>query len=387
MNDRRAVLPQLAPTDFHRPVFCLLGLAFDQVDMPTVLMRLGLAVHQRIATVLATPNINHIVAVQRDTAFRDAVTRCDLVVVDGKPLVWMARLLGISTPRVAGSDLFEALMKGDAGPLRVFFFGGPEGIAEAACARLNRDGGPLSGAGWYYPGFGSVAEMTAPDVLTRINATAPDFVVVALGAMKGQQWIERAAPGLTAPLLSHLGAVVNFVAGSVRRAPLAMQNLGLEWLWRIREEPALWRRYANDGWSLGGLCLRSVLPLVLRRLWRALAPVRSSARIDLVLVDVSRKQLTLSGNWLPADLGALRDALTALTASDGAVVIDAQAVGWVDHTFIALLIRLYGHQQRRGQRFLIERPSKAFARQLRWHCADYLLDSFAIERGSIAFQH
>ena len=364
--------PQL-PTDFHRPVFCLLGVAFDIIDMPTALDRLQQAVHDRSRLVLSTPNVNNIVTVQRSADYRDAVAGCELVVPDGMPLVWMARLLGIRTRRIAGSDLFQLLMNGDAGPLRVYFFGAPEGVAKAACERLNRDGGPVSGAGWHYPGFGSVAEMTAPEVLAGINAATPDFVVVALGTAKGQQWITRASAGLTAPLLSHLGAVVNFVAGSVRRAPLAMQNLGLEWLWRIREEPALWRRYASDGWALGGLCLRSVLPLVLRRLWRSLLPVRSSARVDLAVLDASQKRLTLSGNWLPADLGRLREALTALTVTDGAVLIDATSLGWVDHAFIGLLIRLYGHQRKRGQRFLIDQPSAALARQLRWHCAHYLL--------------
>ena len=373
MNDRTSVLPQQLPTDFQRPVFCLLGVAFEIIDMPTVLDRFRQAAHDRSRLVLSTPNVNNIVTVQRNAAYRDAVAGCELVVPDGMPLVWMARWLGIRTRRIAGSDLFQLLMNGEAGALRVFFFGAPEGVAEAACARLNRDGGPVSGAGWHYPGFGSVAEMTAPEVLARINAAAPDFVVVALGTAKGQQWITRASTGLTAPLLSHLGAVVNFVAGSVRRAPLAMQNLGLEWLWRIREEPALWRRYATDGWALGGLCLRSVLPLVLRRLWRGVVPVRSSARVDLAVLDAGQKRLTLSGNWLPADLGRLREALTKLTATDGAVLIDAQALGWVDHTFIGLLIRLYGHQNKRGLRFRIDRPSSAFARQLRWHCADYLL--------------
>ena len=373
MNDRTSVLPQQLPTDFQRPVFCLLGVAFEIIDMPAVLDRFRQAAHDRNRLVLSTPNVNNIVTVQRNAAYRAAVAGCELVVPDGMPLVWMARWLGIRTRRIAGSDLFQLLMNGDAGALRVFFFGAPEGVAEAACARLNRDGGPVSGAGWYYPGFGSVAEMTAPEVLARINAAAPDFVVVALGTAKGQQWIERASTGLTVPLLSHLGAVVNFVAGSVRRAPLAMQNLGLEWLWRIREEPALWRRYATDGWALGGLCLRSLLPLVSRRLWRGLVPVRSSARVDLAVLDAGQKRLTLSGNWLPADLGRLREALTKLTATDGAVLIDAQALGWVDHTFIGLLIRLYGHQNKRGLRFRIDRPSSAFSRQLRWHCADYLL--------------
>ena len=373
MNDRTSVLPQQLPTDFQRPVFCLLGVAFEIIDMPRVLDRMKQAARDRSLLALSTPNVNNIVTVQRNAAYRDAVAGCELVVPDGMPLVWMARWLGIRTRRIAGSDLFQLLMNGEAGPLRVYFFGAPEGVAKTACERLNHDGGPVSGAGWHYPGFGSVAEMTAPEVLARINAAAPDFVVVALGTAKGQQWITCASTGLTAPLLSHLGAVVNFVAGSVRRAPLAMQNLGLEWLWRIREEPALWRRYATDGWALGGLCLRSVLPLVLRRLWRGVVPVRSSARVDLAVLDAGQKRLTLSGNWLPADLGRLREALTKLTATDGAVLIDAQALGWVDHTFIGLLIRLYGHQNKRGLRFRIDRPSSAFARQLRWHCADYLL--------------
>ena len=131
-----------------------------------------------------------------------------------------------------------------------------------------------------------------------------------------------------------------------------MQHLGLEWLWRIREEPALWRRYATDGWALAGLCLRKVLPLVLRRAWHAVVPVRSSARVDVALCDGVSKRLTLSGNWLPADLGQLREALAALTVTDGAVVIDAQAQGWVDQTFIGLLIRLYGPHLTRGQCFV-----------------------------------
>lgn len=378
MNDHTTALPQRPTTDFHRPVFCLMGVAFDIVDMPTVLDRLRQAVDSRSRVVLSTPNVNNIVTVQHNAGYRDAVAGCELVVPDGMPLVWLARLLGIRTRRIAGSDLFQLLMNGEAGPLRVFFFGAPEGVAQTACERLNRDGGPVSGAGWHYPGFGSVAEMTAPDVLERVNATAPDFVVVALGTAKGQQWIERAAASLTAPLLSHLGAVVNFVAGAVRRAPHWMQNVGLEWLWRIREEPALWRRYATDGWALGGLCLRSVLPLASRRLWRMVLPVQSSARVELAVGEAGQKRLVLSGNWLPADLGSLRAALTTLTATDGAVIIDAQSLGWVDHSFVGLLIRLYGHQRQRALRFAIDRPSAAFTRQLRWHCADYLLAPVAV---------
>lgn len=373
--DSQVVGLQRLSTDFQRPVFCLLGLAFDQVDMSTVVDRVGHSARQRIRMVMSTPNVNNIVAIQQDAVFRDAITRCDLVIADGMPLVWIARLLGISTCRVAGSDLFQALMRGEGGPLRVYFFGAAEGMAEAACERLNRDGGPMRGAGWHYPGFGTVAEMAATDVVARINVAQPDFVVVALGTAKGQQWIQRVGPALDAPLISHLGAVVNFVAGSVRRAPMAMQRSGFEWVWRIREEPALWRRYAKDAWALAGLCLRSVLPLTVRRVLRSVLPVHSSAKLELSTVGGCTQQLTLSGNWLPTDLARLRDALTTMTEQNGDVIIDARALGSVDHTFIGLLIRLYGHQHQRALRLVIDRPNAAFARQLRWHCADYLLAS------------
>ena len=179
-------------------MYCLLGIAFVQLDMPEVIAHLGCAVREGNRLVLCTTNVNHVVTVQRDPAYRDAVTCSDLVVPDGMPLVWLARLLGIRIHRVAGSDLFQALMDGTAGPVRAFFFGGPEGAAEAACDRLNRHNGPMRGAGWHFPGFGSVFDMSAPDIVTRINATCPDFVVVSLGASKGQRWIDLAGPGLFA---------------------------------------------------------------------------------------------------------------------------------------------------------------------------------------------
>ena len=374
MSDRTLASPRHLPADFDRPVYCLFGVAFDQVGTSEVLARLGTAVRDRNRIVLSTTNVNHIVMVQRNAAYRDAVTRCELVVPDGMPLVWVARLLGIRTHRVAGSNLFQALMDGAAGTMRVYFFGGPEAAAESACARLHRDDGPIRGAGGHFPGFGSVADMSSPGMTAMINAASPDFVVVALGAAKGQQWIEQAGPALSTPIISHLGAVVNFVAGSVRRAPAWVQNLGLEWLWRIREEPALWRRYAQDGWAYAGLCLRKALPLLVLRLWRVVRPVRSSARLELS-PGGSVHWLALHGNWLPPDLSVLREALKRVTATNAAVVIDAAGLGVVDHTFVALLIRLYGHQHKHGHTFAVENASKAFVRQLRWHGADYLLAS------------
>ena len=119
--------------------------------------------------------------------------------------------------------------------------------------------------GFESPGYGDVESMSSPETIQRINAARADFVVVSLGAQKGQAWIVRNRERLSAPVVSHLGAVVNFVAGEVLRAPRWMQRGGMEWAWRILQEPALARRYAKDGFVLFGLVVREVWLRVRRR--------------------------------------------------------------------------------------------------------------------------
>jgi len=81
------------------------------------------------------------------------------------------------------------------------------------------------------------------------------------GRQKGQAWIEHNRTHITVPIISHLGAVINFVAGKLSRAPVWVQRTGLEWLWRIKEEPSLWRRYASDGLVLLKLLITRVVPM------------------------------------------------------------------------------------------------------------------------------
>lgn len=240
------------------------GLPFDVVDTAGAVERLCAAMRDGQRLFLSTPNLNFLVAAQRDDAFRQSVLESDLSVADGMPVLWLARLQGTPLPeRVAGSTLFEQLRQG-AGqallgrPIKVYFFGGPPGVAEAACAVLNDEAGFMQGVGAHGPGFGTIEEMSTPEVIAAINASGADFLVVALGARKGQAWIMHNRAQLTVPVLSHLGAVVNFVAGTVQRAPLAWQRWGLEWLWRIRQEPALFKRYWGDGWALLGLALHAL---------------------------------------------------------------------------------------------------------------------------------
>ena len=126
-----------------------------------------------------------------------------------------------------------------------------------------RVGGGMRCVDFLSPGFGSVVDMSTPAIIDRINQSSADFLVVALGASKGQAWIEHNLPRLNPPVVSHLGAVINFAGGSIKRAPVWVQKLGLEWVWRVKEEPTLWRRYWNDGLSFLNVIVTQAIPLAL----------------------------------------------------------------------------------------------------------------------------
>ncbi|KKM23840.1 hypothetical protein LCGC14_1611150, partial [marine sediment metagenome] len=245
-------LSQTSDYVLERPkLHLLLGLPFDALSLDEAVVEVESAIQTQKRCFLSTPNINFTIAATEDEAFFDSVVQSDLSVVDGMPLVWLASLSGLPIKeRVAGSDLFQALMtRKRETPIRVFFFGGEEGIAELAHLKLNSDVQGMESVGFYDPGFVSIEEMSQSHIIDKINQSKPDFLLVALGAKKGQAWIMANQEKLNAPVISHLGAVINFVAGHVERAPKKWQKFGLEWLWRVKQEPKLWRRYASDGVS------------------------------------------------------------------------------------------------------------------------------------------
>ena len=368
----------MPPADFSRRVHCLLGLPFDAVDTDGALRRLRQAAAERTRCFLSTPNLNFLIASQDDAAFRDSVIGSDLSVADGMPLVWLARLLGIPLPeRVAGSTLFEALHADTARPLNVYFFGGPEGVAAEACRHLNEEGKGLRCAGFHYPGMGSVEAMSADDVIAEINASGVDFLVVALGARKGQAWIVRNLPRLTVPLVSHLGAVVNFVAGSVSRAPRWMQQGGLEWLWRIKEEPGLWRRYLGDGLTLLRLLATRVLPhawYLRRKRWLLNALPEGAFSREIVGETLC---LQLCGVWTERNLDALRRMFSMGATAGYDFRIDLGDVHYVDSAFVGLLMLLRGHQSGCARQLAIMDARGDVARVFGWCGAGFLLEEIS----------
>ena len=352
----------------------MLGLPFDALTLDAAVAAVQGAAAKRERCVLATPNVNFLVMAGSDPLFHGDVMASDLSVADGAPVLALARWLGVPLPeRVAGSDLFERLRASPQPALKVYFFGGPDGVAERASQVLGASLSGVAGVGGHSPGFGTVADMSDPSTLARINAPAPDLVVVALGAKKGQAWIVANQHTLVAPVLSHLGAVVNFVVGDVRRAPVWARRVGLEWLWRVYAEPQLWRRYAGDTLALARLILRHVLPwwwqtqIIERAFPQPLAPRIEVARTGQALT------LSVTGDWSTPDSQPLRQALSQGAHHLDPVVLDLSGCRRVDLGVIALWALLHAYRRRCGLPMEFTGASPSLRKRLRWAAADHLL--------------
>ncbi len=342
-------LPACA-ADFNRDVVCLLGVAFDRMTLADAKAKVLSAIHQRRRCHIATPNANLMRMARANAEFRAAVLASDLTLVDGMPLVWMARLLRLGiTTRAAGSDLFDALACEPGRTIRTFFFGGTERVCTEIKHKLGQRLAGVHCVGALAPGFGSVNEMSAPANIAAINDARPDLVVVAVGARKGIGWIASNEAALTAPVLANLGATIHFAAGTVRRAPDTWQRMGLEWLWRIRQEPELWRRYAADFADLSRSLVVNIGPAIVLRLCQGVYPP-ATQRVQILTSDNgSGKTLKLEGVFRQDDLGMLREALRAGTRIPAPIVIDISGVRDLDSAALGLLLLAYGHQFRTKQ--------------------------------------
>ena len=368
------IFPRAAQTDFQRRVYCLFGMPVDAVRVADVVTRIRACATARQRFFLATPNLNCYVISLHSAQYRETVLRSDLSTIDGQPLRWSARLMGLPAPeKVSGSTVFEQLRAHGGAPLSVYFLGSDEATSAAATARMNAAPSGLTCLGGSAPGFGSVQDMSGDTLLAHINASGADFLIVALGAHKGNAWIIRNQERLRIPVAAQLGAVINMAAGNISRAPLFVQNIGCEWLWRIKEEPALWRRYFHDGLAFLRLLATRLLPFLLTQ--RRLLPSQALRRPALVTLDEMPQAtvLHLSGTWDDADLSTLRQSLAQAAARTLAIHIELQYLQFIDSATLGLILLLYGHQLKAGLPLHCHHATSTVARLFTLHCADYLL--------------
>ncbi|MGD0152915.1 MAG: WecB/TagA/CpsF family glycosyltransferase [Thermacetogeniaceae bacterium] len=176
-----------------------------------------------------------------DQNIRQLLNRGDLVVPDGYGVVWAGEHLGCSFPeRVAGIELLQSLaVRAAAAGWRLYLLGGAPGVAADAAANLQRQHPGLQVAG---TGHGYFGEAELPAVLQRIREADPDLLLVGMGFPKQEQFIDEHRQQLGRLVAVGVGGSFDVVSGRLRRSPLWMQQLRLEWLFRAFQEPARWRR-------------------------------------------------------------------------------------------------------------------------------------------------
>ena len=332
--------------------FCIFGLPVAPLTMAEAKRFIRQQAPLKQQLVLSTININWVVQSFSDQAFRAAILNSDLVTLDGKPLVWLARLIGCPVKNtVPGSTLMQELRdeKTDK-PLTIYLFGGDGDASESAMQRINQDPVGLHAVGAMNPGYGSVEEMSTPAIIDAINHTNPDILLVALGARKGTAWIEKNRHKLKAGIISHLGATVNFLAGTVKRAPRFMQSFGLEWVWRIYQEPMLFSRYLGDGLKLGHQILIRIPLWLLYRSWDR--RYRDAPGDCAGQWHENEKGVTITlGSCLRAlPDSALSEQLLRALQVDKDISLDFQATEHVDGRFLGLLLVINSGVLKNGHR-------------------------------------
>jgi len=244
-------LPLLKP-EFRIPnprSFTVLGVRVDAVQIPDVIGLMGRWIAARPAChFIAFTGMHGITETQYDPPFKQILNSADLVVADGMPLVWLGRWHGHAMRRrVYGPELMETFCR-ETGPLyQHYFYGGGPGVADRL-AELFKQRYGVRTVGTYSPPFRPLTEEEKVEVDRRIQAAAPDVVWVGLSTPKQESWMYEHRDRLNVPVMAGVGAAFNFITGAVRQAPAWAQENGLEWFFRLVQEPRrLWRRYLVIG--------------------------------------------------------------------------------------------------------------------------------------------
>ena len=222
----------------------------DNLTMNEALSVIDDLIRQNKNAYVVTPNVDHIVKLEVNDELMAAYSEADLILADGMPLIWTSKLYHQPIKeKVSGSDLFPKLCELAAEHrYKMFFLGAKEGVAAKAAENLKKLHPNLEIVGCYAPPLGF--EKNSSELLKieqLIKKTAPHILILALGCPKQEIIAHQYRDVFRVPLVLCLGATLDFVAGNVKRAPRWMSNMGLEWLYRIYQEPSrMFKRYVME---------------------------------------------------------------------------------------------------------------------------------------------
>jgi len=319
---------------------------------------------------VATVNVDFVVNTHsfglkriRHPELLDVLRRADLVTPDGMPIVWTSRLLGAPLKeRVTGADLVPKLAEEAAGKGKsIYFLGGREDAAKQASDLLKKRYPGLTIAGVSSP-FVHVegesllwAEEEDPPIVSHINESGADILLIGFGNPKQELWFERNRHRLKIPVSIGIGGTYEFIIGSVARAPKWMQDAGLEWIFRITQDPKrLWKRYFVGFLKFGIMILPPILYYRYRRLLNHLFHLKSFQKPE------SARHVVSTGSYMniikfPDRLdAAFLDQLMDETGKDEGraqnAVLDFKRTSFIDSSGLGFIVRLWrkADKEKRG---------------------------------------
>jgi N-acetylglucosaminyldiphosphoundecaprenol N-acetyl-beta-D-mannosaminyltransferase len=388
---------------YAHPPIAILGVPFDNVSTAETIAAIDRMVASRQPHYLVTANVDFLVQAQEDVELRRILFDAHLVLCDGTPLVWASRLLGNPLlERVAGADLVPLLLRVAAEKgYRIFFLGATEESCTQAVNRLQKLHPKLIIADHYSPPFNKLLEMDHDEIKRRILAAKPDLLFVSFGCPKQEKWIAMHYRSLGVPVSAGVGATIDFLAGTVKRAPVWMQRVGMEWIYRLAQEPRrLFKRYFKDLWVFGWKILGQLWQLQLRQIAstnrtssRTTSPAERGIEPTLNENPNARESVTLSpgvrGNLTFTDspppeaqndrnyqLIKVPKRLDLATVCDEArllepafndnrhCLLEMSHVQFIDSTGVGLLIRLQKKIRANGRQLVLLAPTAMVRRAL-----------------------
>ena len=243
----------------HHETVNLFGIPVEAMTMSQTLDLVDEVISSRQSLQIGVVNAAKVVNMDKDPELRDAVLSSDIILADGAAVVWASKLLRTPLPeRVAGIDImFGMFERGNDKAHRVFCLGATEEVSQTVADNMARDYPGLVLAGRHH---GYFTDDEAQEIADQIRDSKADILLVAMTSPKKERFLAKWMDHMQVPVCHGVGGSFDVYAGKVERAPESWQKLGLEWLYRVKQEPGrLWKRYLFTNVSFIWMLLKSML--------------------------------------------------------------------------------------------------------------------------------